>query len=357
MVAGRHLLWVALFLALGCKEKASPPRISVNVAQAGSVYEYGSHAASVMKCGDELVWMSKPGPTGRETELWAASLPLRSEQPLSPRRVLALQDGGTLQYLQTAGDWAVFTDFKQHGTDPWADWWKLILVNLKTGNTQILASASTEPMTKQPPRASISSEAVVWDEPQADGSAVIKLYDVKASKVRTLPLPKSVHPTQPFLVSDRIVFLDASTDHVLGSGLWFFLGGTVSIFDLRTKSFHHLKSSPPEVREMTVSGDRFAWVNSAKDPRYASGSVFQIELGYLDGRPGEVVGYGQGHLTGKYLIRNDPLEEALVVSALERGRSVIAVNGFAKFNAVCGDRLYFPVWRNDVEGSIRVLQL
>jgi hypothetical protein len=263
--------------------------------------------------------------------------------------------------LNTAGDWAVVDSFKQRDVSAAADWWKLIAINLTTGKSLTLASANARPMTDQAPQATISDDKIVWDELLADGKKVIKLHDLQTSGTRTLPLPASVYPTQPFLSGNRVVFLDTSTDPAPNTA-WFFAGGTVSTLDLITGSFAHLRSSPPNASLMSVHGDRFTWTDSVKDPRFQSGSVFQLHLGYLDDRPGEVIGYGSGRLSGDYILRDDNLIRALVITSLRHGTTTIfgwphrGPETFAP-SVTCGDRLYFALRGSDTQGEIRMLQL
>jgi hypothetical protein len=270
--------------------------------------------------------------------------------------------GGTVNdTVVVDGVWMVFMEYKQHEQQFTTDFWSLQAVNLTTGQSIEVATATQSPTTIELPFYSLSGHLLVWDQLLPSGKKVLRIRDLESGSDENLPLPVEMYPTRPKIDGDTIVFLDNAADPDRAHEDFYTRNGQLMAYSLTTRKARKLNSTTraswPDFRGSTV-----VWSANVQDPQGPPGSMVpDVRLSPLDGGPYKTVATLGilPLLSDSYVVWYDHEQHRLFVYSLathESRRLMLANRQDLKSEyAVCGRMLIYAL-PPDVDGGVSRLR-
>jgi hypothetical protein len=206
-----------------------------------------------------------------------------------------------------------------------------------------LASATAGTALNALPRYSAADGRAVWDQLDANGEAVLRMYDFATRLTTTLPLPAGAYPVNPVISGDQVVFVDNSTDPSRANEDWLGRRGSLRRFDIRTGQTSTLDAEPTAFMAQ-IAGGQVVWLAV---PQLQSQEA--VKTVPLSGGKVRMIGYYQGipETNGSIVVWYDPQHHRFLALGLKDNRLVpLQVAGWpdpgSEF-ALCGNRLYFAI--------------
>jgi len=239
--------------------------------------------------------------------------------------------------------WLVYIEYQQHDQSSSTDFWYLDAVNLTSGELVELASATAGDPLNALPRYSAADGRAVWDQLDASGAAVLRMYDFGTRLTTTLPLPAGTYPVNPAISGDQVVFIDNSTDPNRASEDWLGRRGSLRRYDIGTGKTSTLDADPTAFMAQ-IAGGQVVWFAVPQ-----SQSQESVKTVPLTGGKVRMIGYYQGlpQTNGSIAMWYDAQQQRFLAFGLKDNRLVpLEVAGWPDPGnefTLCGDRLYFAI--------------
>jgi hypothetical protein len=276
-----------------------------------------------------------------------------------PRSIATATHGGTLtDALPSSGPWVVYLEYQQQGLSTNANFWYLNAVNTSSGAVVVLAGATTAAQLTELPWYDAGDGHAVWNQLDANGLEVLRLFDFSTEQSTTLPLPTNMSPVEPAISGNSVVFVDNATDPNRAREDFFGRRGSLRKYDLATNKVTTL-SSDPTAFAPRISNGTVVWTTTSLGPDVVASTALQ-------GGPVRIVG-GQGPITpqtnGSIIAWYDSGTHHFMTYALKSGKiSLLQVGTWPDVRsvfAVCGNRLFFalPPATDGGNSSVRYVDL
>ena len=188
-----------------------------------------------------------------------------------PRKLLT--SNGIIGHIGMSGSWAALAVYTQAGQQlsPLASW-SVYGVNLATGRSVVLASATNSIQLSELPFPTVGDGFILWDELMGVGNKVLLRYDTGSGAIAQVALPSGTYPVRPSAVGGMLMFLDNSRDPARASESWLARGGEPLLLDMGSGTITHLASGSV-VSEPVLASSRAVWIDGAT----AGTSVYDIQ--------------------------------------------------------------------------------
>lgn len=305
----------------------------------------GPHGVGALNCGSQdIAWPTDSEPIANDILPRTDSVEIVSQAGGLPRVVARARHGGNLDsHVPITEPWLTYIEYQQRVQTSSADFWYLDAVNLTSGEVVELASATGGVALNALPRYSAADGRAVWDQLDATGAAILRMYDFQTRLTSTLPLPPGTYPVNPVISGNEVVFVDNSTDPGRAGEDGLGRRGSLRRFDIRTGQTTTLDADPSAFMAQ-IAGGQVVWLAI---PQLQSQEA--VKTVPLSGGKARLIGYYQGipETNGSIVVWSDAQQHRFLAFGLKDNRlALLQVVGWPDPGnefALCGNRLYFAI--------------
>jgi hypothetical protein len=367
-VASPLVVLVAAVQLGACVEQApssaSPPLNPVPTAGAFQFpaqdwLELGPHGVGNLGCNTgEFAWTTGTQPITKTSVSDVVEMSSRTNA--QPKVVASANHGGTLtDAVPISGSWLVYLEYQQQGQSQFANFWYLDAVNWTTGSVVELARATSGIGLTELPWYDAGDGHAVWNQLDASGKEVLRLYDFTTGQSSTLSLPSGMSPFEPAVSGSAVVFVDNSTDPSRTREDFLGRRGSLRRYDLLTNQVSTLDADPTAFMPRVNNGE-VVWTD------IAATSAATVAAIPLSGGKVSNIGGSQPvtpQTNGSIVIWYDSATMHFMAFGLKTGRvAQLQVGTWADVQSVfalCGNQLFFalPPASDGGNSTIRLVDL